>query len=402
MPRVADARPREPEARLPAYIIRSEEWATLVRRSPLAAHVWLILSSYANREDVAWCSQRRLAALTGSWRRSIVEVIRLLVDTGWVSVTPRFDKETGARIADQYQLRLPGGLEAARQVINDRLKGNPVGAIPGFREDDIFVARSRVYTRMARLPQSVLGSEEFGRLRERGATVLHAYLLLLVYAPSGERVPGHRLAEEAAMSLPRWREAVAVLADPEDRWIEVVKTKAKNGGDRPNSYTVIGRLVKPAAVLDADEPGEAPEGQEVYGQGRPPLDLVNQLPVEQFQDAMILDTEKERWTALWALLKDEGLWPRRKKEDPIDASTRLVRQFHGMMRGVDASHYQPSPHEHAFVMSLFSAYGDGAWRVANYIVAQMHRTKFRAGNAQAMRPYVEEAAAACGLTRKRS
>lgn len=410
MPDLKDARRSRPEARIPAFVLRSPDFAALVMRSAVAAHVWLLLASYA-RKDVAWCSQRRLAAQTGTHRRTMVDALALLVELGWVKRAKRYKADSPReRLADEFRLCLPAPLEEVRQKLNLRMAGKAVeGAIPYVREDDVFQYASETFTRMARVDQDTLGSVEFADLRRSGRA-LHQYLLLCVYAPSEERVSAARLATEAHTTVARVREALAVLADPTAPWIEVTRTKAANKGNRPNSYTVVQRLLTPslaqvpkesaADVAAAEAAANVAPGSEVFGEGAPPEDLVAKLPgdLRRLVDGAYPDTtDPERWGSLWAMIRDEGYWPRPKKETPEETATKLIRQFHNLMRKVDTSAYSPTANEMTFVLDLFRAHGAETWPICQYCVKQLQKTRHPAGNVAAMRPFIAEAVSMLGL-----
>lgn len=332
--RLQDGRYFEPESRTPAWMLRTPEFAALVRRSPLAVHVWLILSSYVQTDGTAWCSQRRLAKLTGSYRRSVIEALAVLTERGWVKKIPgtgpdgrRIDPKTGAVLEDLYRLTLPPALESLRAQINARLAGRPAdGALPYFLDDDVFQGAAQLYQRMARIPRTTLASLEWSTLRARSGQAMHVYLLLACYAPNGERVGGKRLAREChlarawtldpdadpenddgtakktqGVSIARIRAALAVLSDPNDTWISVARRKLESGADGTSTYILVERLLEPAHALDAEDAADEDDGSE--SEGPPPPERIAELP-GPVQEAIGLSDREA-----WELLHSMGFWP---------------------------------------------------------------------------------------------
>lgn len=395
MPLIQDARAREPEARVPAYILRSAEFAALVKASPLAVHLLLLLWAHADVSDHAWCSQRRLAALAGTKRRTALECLALMKRAEWI-LSFRRTRDTGERAADGYVLRSPGLVEVARNAVNERLAGRAVeGEIPYFVEGDVFFARSEIRTRKAFVPLSVLSSRQWCELRASGQA-MHLYLLLLCYGPDRERVSGRRLAEETHLPLVRIREAVAHLSHPHHAWIEVERNQTLGGKTLTSSYKILGRLYSPVAI--AEPTTGATDVGEVYGQGPVPADLFEQLSrdVRRMIDQRH-EEGPERWSAQWEALRDVGLWPRPNPEDRDTAVLRFIRQFHHEIRGTDTTGYEPSEGETRYVAGLFDELGEHTWEVGSYCIREMKRTHFAAGNVQAMKGLVGEAVQALGL-----
>lgn len=454
---IHDGRGLEPEARTPAWVLRTPDYAALVARSPLAVHVRLLLESYADPQGRCWCSQRRLAKLTGSYRRSVVEARDVLIAMGWLTKVGQKVKEDGMVLSDLYQLRLPEGLEAVRAKINDRMAGRaPAGeVVPYLRPDDVFQGHTQLYQRMARIPRSVLASQEWARLRQRSGQAMHLYLMLACYAPAGERVGGKRLAQECHLarttgsgevSLVRLRTALRTLADPDDQWIAITHRTAADGGTAVSSYTLVERLLEESVALDDEG---TVEDDDLPIDGPPPQAMIDELPGPQKEAVGLSDFDA--WTMLHergifadpatydadgtpagqppaallarlapeerALVKlsDAEVWsliranrPRWKapRETLDQGAVRMIRQFHkavdyGEHPGLDTSTYDPTAAERELVRDLFRAFGrEGAWRVVNVCLRHIAAKRWRAGNFTSIRAYLRQAYTELRLTPK--
>ena len=441
---IHDGRGLEPEARTPAWVIRTSDYAALVARSPLAVHVRLLLESYADPQGRCWCSQRRLARLTGSYRRSVVEALGVLVGMGWLQKVGQKVKDDGTVLSDLYQLRFPEDLDRVRGQINDRIAGRlPAGVeIPWMRDDDVFQGHTQLYQRMARIPRSVLASQEWARLRQRSGQAMHLYLLLACYAPNGERVGGRRLADECHLSRPlatgtvsivRVRTALRTLSDPADQWIAITHRTAENGGTATSSYTLVERLFEESVALDAD--GAVVEEEDLPTDGPPPQAMIDELPGPQKEacglsdaDAWALvhahglaadtgatpegqppaallarlpDDERELVklsdAEVWALIRAHRPRWRAPRETLDQAAIRMIRQFHkavdyGQHPDLDTSTYDPTAAERELVRDLFRAFGrEGAWKVANAALRHVVAKRWTPGNFTALRAFLRQA-----------
>lgn len=388
--KVVDGRVKEPQARIPAYVLRSAEFAALIRLSPLAVHVLLILWS-CDADGEAWCSQRRLARLAGTYRWSVVNAIHLLEDEGWIVRSRRDDPDDGRRIADNFRFLYPGQLEQSRIMINARMQGTGGAVpIPYFRDDDLFAGHVEIKQRRAIVGQSALASCEWARLRASGLT-MHVYLMLLVYGPHHERVGGRRLAAECRMALPRVREALATLTGEADRWVSVQRKELDNGGTGTNWYLIEDRLFTASAALDDEAADDAARNAPVPD-GPAPADLVGQLPGPQ-QEA-IADGMSD--AEVWALLRSARLWPRRETAD--QRATRMIREYHTFAQHADAATWTPTPAELEFARYLFRSYRSDVWELLRHVLAGI-RAKWKPDSFAGLRAYCITSARALGLNR---
>lgn len=79
-------------------------WLLRVGLSPAALAVWVVLASYANNEDVAWPSVKRIAEAAGVSERAVYNAIKELVEKAGVTVHTRLD-DNGRQTSNAYFLR---------------------------------------------------------------------------------------------------------------------------------------------------------------------------------------------------------------------------------------------------------------------------------------------------------
>lgn len=397
----------EPEARIPAYVLRSQEFAALCAKGGITVHVLLVLWAHG-RQDQAWCTQRRIANLTGAWRASVQDAIRTLEEQGWIRRSERRSRDN-RRIADNYDLLLPGPLEACRGEINQALAGGSgTDGIqsPLWRKGDVFAFKEGLYVREARVPLSVLQSEAFGALRERGIS-LHLWLLLLSAGQYGAAWGKRGLAKDLHVAPSRVTEALAYLRGEDPRgkpregstrvqaagsgivWLETERATSGNTADRH-----VVRLV-PRLTGQAVAPKARPEASTLDRTVLPPPELVEQLPeimrgiVQEWAQGGCGDGEIR---AAWNWLENERIVPPPPPVDPwagfspSQAADWLVRAFHRSVRG--AVHYDPTLTEIRLARRLVNERGTAAIGLVESAVAQMRATSFRAGNFAAVMRYV--------------
>ena len=181
-------RRREPEARIPWHVLASKALCSLSTTSPAAQTVLFVIWAHVGRgkhRGRAWVSERRIARLTGQWRRTVERAIELLVSAGWLRVVKdgaraRRTDRWGRQVAREYELLLPGDAgEADEQVKQDLL-------IDFGSEDWIIRGSKAPYVRCAIVPLSVLSSKLWAAIPDG---VGHRSILAIDALTSGGRAP---------------------------------------------------------------------------------------------------------------------------------------------------------------------------------------------------------------------
>ncbi len=344
-------------------MLRTPEFADLVRRSPLAVHIWLIIASYERRDGRAWCAQSRIARLSGSSRRSAVRALRDLLASSWITrvgAHGQFD----AQSADLYELTLPRTLRPVEAGVTELMSGSSRASVPFLLEGDVFPSNGRYLQRRTRIPLSTLSSVDWHTLRTRSGQAMHLYLLLACYAPSRERVSGARLAVECNLSrrpgsrpsggpaesnerlvvhpqgpLRQVRKALQILTATPDPWIHAVPHTRTSGGDAASSYELAERdlTMRPLAGNTEDR---SRVSSRTRADGPAPM-LLARLP-KAIRETIGLNNAEA-----WALLQSERVWPsaedvaefRRRLRDAPDPAARDE-----LDRTLKPTRDQPPPH----------------------------------------------------------
>lgn len=402
---------REPEARIPAYVLRSEEFAALASH-PLALHVLLVLHAHA-RKDEAWCAQRRLADLTGAWRGSIQRALEHLTEQGWLTRSVRRGKDN-RRLADAFKLALPPAVEECRLRVNAALEEGQVGGVdhPLWKKGDLFAYKSGIYPREARIPLSTLTSTAFSALREHGIP-MHLWLLLAAYSKGHERIGKRRLADELHVYPSRVSEGLAYLrAQPDldengealppspDRYVWISTEKGSTRTE-PDKHTVLLIPKLPGNVQAETVPSTATNSADTSDRSKlPPTPLIMRL--NAFYQEVLMEWVRSAadgvWVDVpraWAILVDQGIVPAETAPDPWagftveQASDWLVRAFHRVIRG--AEDYDPTVKERRVARDLIRQHGYQAISLIEVVIARMQSTRFQAGNFAAVLRYLPEA-----------
>lgn len=376
---------REAEVRLPIYVLRSEEWRGLWRRSPLAAQVLLVLWGHARTErsrSSAWCSLRRLAMLTGSHRRSIVVVLRLLQERGWIgAVQPRYLGQR--RMADRYVLVFPGEAGEAHRQVLERLsrKDAPELRSELVQAGDIFHFNGAWHVRESRVPLSVLSSWAFYDLRRRSPTAMAVYLLVVAYGGLREGLGGTRIARELRIHKARVPGCVRTL-----RELLFLDVLPQWRGKQRLADRFQLRVVESGPVCMREE--------EQVGEGDPPEDLLAALEEAQPGRADGLSVPE-----LWEALKEAGLWPRKVPAGALTVGQQaegLVREFH-QVTGAHGEAYVATAAERRLMEGILEGYGEYTWDILRDVLARLRRSGFAPDSLLAVRPYLPDAALRRGL-----
>lgn len=406
---VRDARPKEAEARLPIYVVRSQSWRDLIEQGGHAAQVFLLLLGHARSAPggklLAWVPVRRLADLTAAWRKTVYASLKLLKEKGWIVG----QRARGPRRGDEYTLAFPGDAGEAHEQVLARLtkKNGPAVESPLFQDGDVYFWNGSWHVREARVPVSALGSWLWAELRRASPQSMQVYLLLVAYSHE-TRLGMARLAREARVYKGRVSEAIRLLR--ELQFIHIATQETGKRRDR-DSYTILPidspPACSPESVPDAAPPprsaptetcehcgsalhAEPKSTAEIEGVTQPPADLVALLERE-----VPHVSEHYPLAEVWGYLRAYGLWPRREeaKPEPLSAvAKRMVTEFHAEVRG--AQGYEPTRAEVQLAEVLAERYGHSqrgySWFVLQRIVLRMQRTKFIAGNFAAVRKYLAE------------
>lgn len=442
---IGDGRKRTAETRFPVYALRSEEWRALfaighkveqerdeqgrlgkAKRgasttgdepggSPLAAHVLLLLWAHAatdKRTGVtsAWVSLRRLADLTTSYKKSIYDAITRLRRDGWIGAIESRKLPSGKRGADRYTLTLPGAAGEAHAQMLARLgsKDGPAVTSPLVIDGDCYHHNGAWHIREARIPLPVMGSVALTQLRRASPLALHLYCLLVAYAPGAEEyLGGTRLAAEARMHKARVTEAIGTLSDL--GWLE--KRARFSGRQRLADSFLLREIDSVQAVSPERGVSIAPEIEaapvpepvapaEVFGEGRPPEDLLAELDEKGVETSWADDGD------LWDLIKSLGLWPRPMPAAPLTAEQQavdLVVQFH-VQTGAHGADYVPTRRETVLAEDVIAAYGGrmptgipAYIGLLRHILGKLKRAKFVPQDFGGARRYLPGAAAALRL-----
>jgi biotin operon repressor len=395
--------------------------------------VLLVLHSFARRNR-AWCSTRRLADITGATRQNVMLALRHLRETGWAIRSERHSDD-GERLADEYELLLPGTIRTCADQVNAALsrKGGQPIEHELYQDGDIFAYNSGVHVREARIGQPVLESPEFRDLARRPAT-LRVYLLLAAYAPVREFVSAARMSREGRIGREatvreayRWLGAAGLLRVEHRR-----RDKAQEGTPNlANGFT----LIDPPS-LGASRPvtgpthacptcGSAPKVEtpaevvHVLGTAleslpeevRLVLDSAGDLRLSRSGDQLVLEVSHKVIADHLAIYAPDfrrafgGPVVVRGADDkaapppsPTSGSSgrSLVQQFHAAVRHVPAALVTPTRREEVFAEELVARHGPTMARdIVSYALRQMARTKFDrvVGSFLAIRRYVPEAVA---------
>ncbi|MES2639736.1 MAG: hypothetical protein V4850_09640 [Myxococcota bacterium] len=236
----------EEECRVPLRVLRSADWAALVKKSPLAVHIWLVLDALSDQERVAECSQYRLARLANGWRRSVVAAIDLLQALGWLRVLEaRYRTTTGETVTcsratrpTPRSTRLPDRYELCA-VVSPRQ-----GAYAQFRGS---------------VPLRALVSPEWAALRDRSGQAMHVLLVLVGYAARGEPASASNVARECTIARPRFWEAIKLLTEGAEPWFAREHVASVEGGSSANRYRAVSDLLRPAGPEGAPQEADAIE-----------------------------------------------------------------------------------------------------------------------------------------------
>lgn len=90
----------------PIDVVTSADFAQLMRKSPVAVHIWLIIHGVSLTGD-GRVSHARLARLARVQRSTVCRALELLREGAWIDqAEPEFD-ENGARLANRFRIRFP-------------------------------------------------------------------------------------------------------------------------------------------------------------------------------------------------------------------------------------------------------------------------------------------------------
>lgn len=404
--RVSDARPREAEARLPIYVLRSQSWRDLIEQGGHAAQVFLLLMGHARSAPggklLAWVPVRRMADLTAAWRKTVYAALKLLKEQGWIVG----QRGRGPRRGDEYTLDFPGDAGEAHRQVLARLtkKDGPAVESPLFQDNDVYYYNGGWHIREARVPVSALGSWLWSELRKASPIAMHVYLLLVAYSQE-TRLGMTRLAREARVYKSRVPDAIGLLR--ELQFIHVHKGERR----QPDSYTILPLDSPPARSPEVDPEAGPPErppapetcahcGQavktpaglspEIEGVTPPPADLLALLDRQVPAASQHYDPAE-----LWQFLRAYGIWPRPEvvEAEPLaSVALRMVAEFHQEGRGAEG--YKATLNEAKLAELLALRYGYGpqgyVWYVLRSVLKRMARTKFVPGNFAAVRRYLAE------------
>lgn len=382
---------RGAQAWIRAYALRSPEWALL---SPLAAHVYLCLASYADHARRAWVSHRRLATMCGAWRTSIHAAIRELEEGGWIVRQVRLSR-AGERLADSYELLLPGSAGLCHAEVVARVGGGQAEITsPLYRTGDIFVWRDEILVRELRLERAIIASREFCKLRAGSGCAWRLWLLLSCHTGRG-RPPHVASRRELAACIgahPRTITA-GVHRLESGGWIRVT-ARQRYGQRLASAYGIQTReRWTPAAaaggfselVPAGDIPfgGDASTTAEIVPlAGRPPAEAVRRLEAVWGNSVEGL-TDTDVWMLLHHYdLVDGGADAEVEAadteaagvEEPREAAGRMVRAFHaGLRRGARAV---PQASELDTLIPLIQQHGaPRVWRAIEVAVNKLRISK---------------------------